>query len=44
MEKNKIPYKGINTDKNNGLSSAQEVHYPKEFKKAYKAEERERGK
>ena len=33
----KLPYKGINTEKNNGLSSSQEVLYAKEFKQATKA-------
>jgi hypothetical protein len=33
----KLPYKGINTEKNNGLSSTQEVLYAKEFKQATKA-------
>ncbi|RIW38438.1 YfhE family protein [Bacillus salacetis] len=32
-----LPYKGINTEKNNGLSSSQEVNYAKEFKAATKA-------
>ncbi|WP_240374701.1 YfhE family protein [Bacillus piscicola] len=33
MAEEKAPHKQI-TDKNNGLSSAQEVIYPHEFKKA----------
>lgn len=33
----RLPYKGINTEKNNGLSSTQEVLYAKEFKSATKA-------
>jgi hypothetical protein len=33
----RLPYKGINTEKNNGLSSTQEVLYAKEFKQATKA-------
>jgi hypothetical protein len=33
----RLPYKGINTEKNNGLSSTQEVLYAKEFKAATKA-------
>ncbi len=33
----KLPYKGINTEKNNGLTDTQEVLYAKEFKKATKA-------
>ncbi|MGD6803727.1 YfhE family protein [Rossellomorea vietnamensis] len=33
----RLPYKGINTERNNGLSSSQEVQYVKEFKAATKA-------
>ncbi|PIC86242.1 YfhE family protein [Sporosarcina sp. P20a] len=38
MSENKPPHKTL-TDKNNGLSSAQEVLYAKEFKRADKATE-----
>jgi hypothetical protein len=33
----KLPYKGINTEKNNGLTDTQEVLWAKEFKRATKA-------
>jgi hypothetical protein len=32
----KLPYKGINTEKNNGLTDTQEVLWAKEFKRATK--------
>ena len=38
MDNKSIPYKGLNTKKNNGLSDAQEVNYSDDFKKAYKEE------
>lgn len=40
MSENKQPHKTL-TDKNNGLSSAQEVLYAKEYKRADKAAEQE---
>ncbi|WP_301109125.1 YfhE family protein [Sporosarcina sp.] len=40
MSENKQPHKTL-TDKNNGLSSTQEVLYAKDFKKADKATEQD---
>ncbi|WP_083034368.1 YfhE family protein [Sporosarcina ureae] len=40
MSENKQPHKTL-TDKNNGLSSAQEVLYAKDYKRADKATEKE---
>ncbi|WP_081243332.1 YfhE family protein [Sporosarcina sp. P33] len=40
MSENKQPHKTL-TDKNNGLSSAQEVLYAKDYKRADKAAENE---
>ncbi|GKV63957.1 MULTISPECIES: YfhE family protein [Sporosarcina] len=40
MSENKQPHKTF-TDKNNGLSSTQEVLYAKDFKRADKAAEQE---
>ncbi|MCA1042256.1 YfhE family protein [Bacillus infantis] len=41
MADKKAPYKGFNTEQNNGLSDAQEVNYSSDFKKAYKAEKKQ---
>lgn len=41
MSENKQPYKTL-TDKNNGLSSAQEVLYAKDYKRADKATEQDK--
>lgn len=43
MSEEKQPHETL-TDKNNGLSSAQEVLYAEEFKKADKAGEEEKNK
>ncbi|WP_081657863.1 YfhE family protein [Sporosarcina ureae] len=43
MSENKQPHKTL-TDKNNGLSSAQEVLYAKDYKRADKATELENNK
>jgi hypothetical protein len=40
MADKKAPYKGFNTEQNNGLSDTQEVNYSSDFKKAYKAEKK----
>ncbi|WP_153731060.1 YfhE family protein [Sporosarcina obsidiansis] len=40
MSEKKPPHKTL-TEKNNGLSSAQEVHYAEDFKKADKATEQD---
>ena len=40
MSENKQPHKTL-TDKNNGLSSAQEVLYAKDYKRADKATEQD---
>ncbi|MCK6207873.1 YfhE family protein [Bacillus infantis] len=41
MADKKPPYKGFNTEQNNGLSDTQEVNYSSDFKKAYKAEKKQ---
>ncbi|MFC4408882.1 YfhE family protein [Chungangia koreensis] len=43
MSENKKPHEQI-TDKNNGLTSAQEVTYPNDFKRADEAEKEEKEK
>ncbi|MDV6379362.1 YfhE family protein [Sporosarcina sp. GW1-11] len=43
IEQKKQPHKTL-TDKNNGLSSAQEVLYAKDFKKADQATEKDNNK